>query len=128
MLTPYLAQVFSSRGVMVVRAVQGVCQGFVFPLVHCLLSKWVPMSERSRFSTFVYSGNEMQKNLNLKIFLIIIMQFTRYSSWYSGLNVNKWSFSLKLVWLANNILPFRFARTCVVFYFHLFGIQCSGRS
>lgn len=45
-----------SWGVMICRVVQGFFQGFMFPCVHCLLSRWVPLSERSRMGTFVYAG------------------------------------------------------------------------
>lgn len=62
-LTPCIAHLFGSKGVMGVRAFQGFTQGFVYPSVHGLLSKWVPISERSRLGTFVYAG----KNKKVKI-------------------------------------------------------------
>lgn len=55
-LLPFMAQAYGSKGVMVSRAIQGFSQGFIFPSVHTLLSKWAPASERSRMGTFVYAG------------------------------------------------------------------------
>lgn len=55
-ITPGLAVLFGSKGVMAARVILGFSQGFVYPSVHGLLSKWAPMSERSRFGTFVYAG------------------------------------------------------------------------
>ncbi|XP_014231589.1 putative inorganic phosphate cotransporter isoform X2 [Trichogramma pretiosum] len=34
----------------------GLCQGVVPPIIHTLLAKWVPLPERGRFTSFVYSG------------------------------------------------------------------------
>ncbi|XP_058803317.1 putative inorganic phosphate cotransporter [Phymastichus coffea] len=34
----------------------GLCQGVVPPIIHTLLAKWVPLQERGRFTSFVYSG------------------------------------------------------------------------
>ncbi|KAG5861854.1 hypothetical protein JTB14_035474 [Gonioctena quinquepunctata] len=56
MSLPSLAAAFGSQGVMVGRAIQGLSQGFIFPCIHNLLSKWVPPSERGRLGTFVYAG------------------------------------------------------------------------
>lgn len=47
---------YGSWGVKLCRALQGFSQGFIFPCVHVLLSKWIPLSERSRFGAFVYAG------------------------------------------------------------------------
>lgn len=53
---PSIAQYFGSTGVIVCRVIQGICQGFVYPSAHYLLSKWTPLNERSRFGFFVYGG------------------------------------------------------------------------
>lgn len=55
-LIPAFAAQFGSKGVMAIRAIQGLSQGFIFPSVHNLLSHWVPPGERSRLGTFVYAG------------------------------------------------------------------------
>ncbi|XP_054014849.1 putative inorganic phosphate cotransporter [Hylaeus anthracinus] len=38
------------------RVIAGLCQGTVLPCLHTLLSKWAPVEERGRMSTFVYAG------------------------------------------------------------------------
>ncbi|XP_022916498.1 putative inorganic phosphate cotransporter [Onthophagus taurus] len=50
---------FSTWGVMVCRISQGFTQGFFFPCVHNMLSKWIPLRERSRMGTFVYAGGPL---------------------------------------------------------------------
>lgn len=55
-LIPLFAAYFGSKGVMAIRSLQGLSQGFIFPSVHNLLSYWVPPNERSRLGTFVYAG------------------------------------------------------------------------
>ena len=44
-------------GVILCRVIQGFTQGFFYPCMHNLLSKWIPLTERSRLGTFVYAGN-----------------------------------------------------------------------
>ncbi|RZB39599.1 inorganic phosphate cotransporter [Asbolus verrucosus] len=56
---PLMAETMGSRGVMASRALQGFCQGFIFPSIHNLLSHWVPIRERSRLGTFVYAGGSL---------------------------------------------------------------------
>lgn len=38
------------------RAIQGLCQGCVYPCVHTLLSKWVNPAERGLLASITYSG------------------------------------------------------------------------
>ncbi|VVC38434.1 Major facilitator superfamily,Major facilitator superfamily domain [Cinara cedri] len=38
------------------RMSQGMAQGFIYPAINVLLSKWVPKSEKSRLISFVFSG------------------------------------------------------------------------
>jgi len=56
LLLPIMADAFGSKGVMINRAIQGFCQGFIFPSTHFVLSQWVPPDERSRSGTFVYAA------------------------------------------------------------------------
>ncbi|XP_074033984.1 putative inorganic phosphate cotransporter isoform X5 [Leptinotarsa decemlineata] len=76
LLLPTLAATFDSKGVMFCRALQGFCQGFVFPSVHGLLAKWVPSPERSRLGTFVYIASPVGT--------VVCMLLTGYISagWY----------------------------------------------
>lgn len=55
-LIPYMGAQFGSTGVIINRVIQGLCQGFLFPSTHCVLSKWTPLAERSRIAGFVYTG------------------------------------------------------------------------
>ncbi|KAK5641839.1 hypothetical protein RI129_010386 [Pyrocoelia pectoralis] len=54
-LTPFIAP-FGSWPMIILRGLQGLMQGFIFPFCHDLLSKWVPPCERARLCTFVYAG------------------------------------------------------------------------
>lgn len=53
---PFIAAYLGSKGLMLGRAVQGFCQGFIYPSLTHLLSQWVPTEERSRLGTIVYAG------------------------------------------------------------------------
>ncbi|XP_063363941.1 putative inorganic phosphate cotransporter [Cydia amplana] len=37
------------------RVLQGLTQGFIFPSMHNLIGKWVPLEEKSRLATFIYA-------------------------------------------------------------------------
>lgn len=53
-LTPITAAHFGVAGMCVNRALQGLCQGFIYPSVTHQLSQWVPQEERSRLGAFVF--------------------------------------------------------------------------
>lgn len=55
-LTPYAARLGDWKAVMVLRALEGLCQGFLFPSTHTLLSKWAPVEERGKLGTYCYTG------------------------------------------------------------------------
>ncbi|XP_049873026.1 putative inorganic phosphate cotransporter isoform X2 [Pectinophora gossypiella] len=38
------------------RVLQGLSQGFLFPCMHNLIGKWVPLEEKSRLGTLIYAG------------------------------------------------------------------------
>ncbi|XP_066153396.1 putative inorganic phosphate cotransporter isoform X2 [Euwallacea fornicatus] len=56
MLIPLMAKHFASTGVLAVRVVQGMFQGFFFPSVHNILGKWAPKEERSTLGNLVFTG------------------------------------------------------------------------
>ncbi|CAG9767278.1 unnamed protein product [Ceutorhynchus assimilis] len=56
MLTPLMAASAGSYGVMGIRIIQGVFQGFFFPNIHNLLGKWAPEEERSTLGNFIFTG------------------------------------------------------------------------
>ncbi|KAF5293592.1 hypothetical protein FQA39_LY03077 [Lamprigera yunnana] len=57
-LIPFVAQ-YGSWTVMLCRAIQGFANGSFFPCCHNLLSKWCPLQEKSRLSTFVYAAGPL---------------------------------------------------------------------
>lgn len=65
-LIPVMAE-YSAWHVSVCRIVQGLSQGFFFPCIQFLLSKWVPASERSRMGSFVYAGGPLGTVLSMPI-------------------------------------------------------------
>ncbi|XP_043588745.1 putative inorganic phosphate cotransporter isoform X1 [Bombus pyrosoma] len=56
LLIPVLAEYCGWEAICVTRVIAGLFQGTVLPCLHTLLSKWAPMDERGRISTFVYAG------------------------------------------------------------------------
>lgn len=59
------------------RVLQGLSQGFIFPSVHNLIGKWIPLEEKSRFGTLIYSGGQ----LGTAIQLIISGYLASYWGW-----------------------------------------------
>ncbi|XP_044252811.1 putative inorganic phosphate cotransporter [Tribolium madens] len=53
---PTMAQILGSTGVIICRVLQGICQAFMYPGTHNLLSQWTPVFERSLVANFVYGG------------------------------------------------------------------------
>lgn len=51
-----MAASLGSTGVIICRVLQGINQGFLYPSLHNLFSKWTPSRERSTVSGFIYSG------------------------------------------------------------------------
>ncbi|CAH0715894.1 unnamed protein product, partial [Brenthis ino] len=49
------------------RVVQGLSQGFIFPSIHNLIGKWVPLEEKSRLGTIIYAGAQLGTALQLLI-------------------------------------------------------------
>ncbi|XP_071038026.1 sialin-like isoform X2 [Parasteatoda tepidariorum] len=55
-LTP-LAASLGTTAFIVVRVLEGIGEGVTFPAMNYLISTWAPMTERSRFSTIIFTGN-----------------------------------------------------------------------
>lgn len=47
------------------RVLQGLAQGVIFPSIHNLLGKWVPVEEKSRLGQFAYAGPQLGTALQL---------------------------------------------------------------
>lgn len=56
LFTPYAARLGDWQAVFVLRILEGLCQGFLFPSTHTLLSKWAPVEERGKLGTYCYTG------------------------------------------------------------------------
>ncbi|KAK9887949.1 hypothetical protein WA026_000247 [Henosepilachna vigintioctopunctata] len=64
---PLTAAKFGKTGVIINRAAQGLCQGFLYPSTHYILSKWTPLKERSRIAGFVYFGGQFGTAVSMVI-------------------------------------------------------------
>ncbi|GBP87187.1 Putative inorganic phosphate cotransporter [Eumeta japonica] len=49
------------------RVLQGLAQGFLYPATHSLISKWAPLTEKSRIGTFIYAGGQFGTAIQLLI-------------------------------------------------------------
>ncbi|XP_063535972.1 putative inorganic phosphate cotransporter, partial [Cydia strobilella] len=54
--TPSVAVWGGWKAVYCCRVIQGLSQAGLYPSAHCLLAKWVPVSEKATISSFVYTG------------------------------------------------------------------------
>ncbi|XP_066140938.1 putative inorganic phosphate cotransporter [Euwallacea fornicatus] len=55
-LIPFTVAHFGFIGICISRALQGFCQGFLFPSLTHQLGRWVPKEERSRLGAFAFGG------------------------------------------------------------------------
>lgn len=81
-LTPVAAKV-GLPFLLVVRAFMGIGEGVAMPAMNNILSKWVPVSERSRSLAFVYSGMYLGSVTGLAFSPFLIHQFGWPSVFYS---------------------------------------------
>ncbi|XP_052747652.1 putative inorganic phosphate cotransporter isoform X2 [Galleria mellonella] len=56
LLLPTSAYYGDWKALRACRILLGLFQGFLYPSVHNLISKWVPLEERNRLGTIIYSG------------------------------------------------------------------------
>ncbi|XP_034476782.1 putative inorganic phosphate cotransporter [Drosophila innubila] len=57
-LTPLCAKLGGWKLLCAVRLLEGVCQGFLFPSCHTVISAWAPPKERASMGNFTYAGNQ----------------------------------------------------------------------
>ncbi|KAF9675454.1 hypothetical protein SADUNF_Sadunf09G0034000 [Salix dunnii] len=81
-LTPVAAKV-GLPFLLVVRAFMGIGEGVAMPAMNNILSKWVPVSERSRSLAFVYSGMYLGSVTGLAFSPFLIHQYGWPSVFYS---------------------------------------------
>uniref|UniRef100_A0A6A7G258 Sialin n=1 Tax=Hirondellea gigas TaxID=1518452 RepID=A0A6A7G258_9CRUS len=54
-LSPIVAR-WSTTAFVVLRILEGMTEGVTFPAMNCMLARWVPPMERSRFTAMVFAG------------------------------------------------------------------------
>ncbi|GBP87189.1 Putative inorganic phosphate cotransporter [Eumeta japonica] len=67
LLLPLAAFYGGWAAVCACRVLQGLAQGFLFPSTHALISKWVPLTEKSRIGTFIYAGGQFGTAIQLMV-------------------------------------------------------------
>ncbi|XP_048421272.1 ascorbate transporter, chloroplastic-like isoform X1 [Pyrus x bretschneideri] len=91
-LTPIAAKI-SLPFLLIMRAFMGIGEGVAMPAMNNILSKWIPVSERSRALSLVYTGMYLGSVIGLAVSPILIQKFKWPSVFYSfG--------SLGCIWLA----------------------------
>ncbi|XWS32170.1 hypothetical protein CRYUN_Cryun23aG0137900 [Craigia yunnanensis] len=81
-LTPIAARI-GLPFLLIMRAFMGVGEGVAMPAMNNLLSKWIPVSERSRSLALVYSGMYLGSVTGLAFSPILIQKFGWPSVFYS---------------------------------------------
>ncbi|KAI5345634.1 hypothetical protein L3X38_013511 [Prunus dulcis] len=81
-LTPIAAKI-SLPFLLIMRAFMGIGEGVAMPAMNNILSKWIPVSERSRALSLVYSGMYLGSVTGLAFSPILIQKFKWPSVFYS---------------------------------------------
>ncbi|XP_019190403.1 PREDICTED: ascorbate transporter, chloroplastic [Ipomoea nil] len=81
-LTPIAAKI-GLPFLLIMRAFMGIGEGVAMPAMNNLLSKWIPVSERSRSLALVYSGMYLGSVTGLAVSPILIQKFGWPSVFYS---------------------------------------------
>ncbi|CAA0842570.1 Ascorbate transporter- chloroplastic [Striga hermonthica] len=81
-LTPIAARI-GLPFLLVVRAFMGIGEGVAMPAMNNLLSKWIPVSERSRSLALVYSGMYLGSVTGLAVSPVMIHKFGWPSIFYA---------------------------------------------
>ncbi|KAM4105216.1 hypothetical protein ACJW30_06G215200 [Castanea mollissima] len=81
-LTPIAARV-GLPFLLVMRAFMGIGEGVAMPAMNNMLSKWIPVSERSRALALVYSGMYLGSVTGLAVSPLLIQNFGWSSVFYS---------------------------------------------
>lgn len=81
-LTPIAAKI-GLPFLLVMRAFMGIGEGVAMPAMNNILSKWIPVSERSRSLALVYSGMYLGSVIGLGVSPILIQKFGWPSVFYS---------------------------------------------
>ncbi|KAK9056176.1 hypothetical protein SSX86_027265 [Deinandra increscens subsp. villosa] len=81
-LTPIAAKI-GLPFLLIMRAFMGIGEGVAMPAMNNILSKWIPVSERSRSLAMVYSGMYLGSVIGLALSPILIQKFAWPSVFYS---------------------------------------------
>ncbi|CAB3260998.1 unnamed protein product [Arctia plantaginis] len=97
LLIPLAAYYGGWQAVCACRVLQGLTQGFLFPSMHNLIGKWVPLEEKSRLGTFIYAGAQLGTALQL----LVSGFLADYWGWSAIFYVNA---ALGAIWTAAYII------------------------
>jgi len=110
-LTPLAAKI-GLPCLLTMRAIMGIGEGVAMPAMNNILSKWIPVSERSRSLALVYSGMYLGSVTGLALSPLLISKFGWPSVFYAfG--------SLGSVWFALWQSKVRKTMSCPIFLCHL---------
>ncbi|XP_022896385.1 ascorbate transporter, chloroplastic isoform X1 [Olea europaea var. sylvestris] len=96
-LTPIAARI-GLPFLLVMRAFMGIGEGVAMPAMNNMLSKWIPVSERSRSLALVYSGMYLGSVTGLAVSPVLIHKFGWSSVFYAFGSLGSIWFAL---WLKN---------------------------
>ncbi|KOM37107.1 hypothetical protein LR48_Vigan03g048800 [Vigna angularis] len=96
-LTPIAARI-GLPCLLIMRAFMGIGEGVAMPAMNNMLSKWIPVSERSRSLALVYSGMYLGSVVGLAFSPLLIQKFGWPSVFYSFGSLGSIWFAL---WLRN---------------------------
>ncbi|CAG9865215.1 unnamed protein product [Phyllotreta striolata] len=66
-MIPWFAIHCGSTSVIIVRVLQGLCQSFMIPSVSCFMSRWIPVTERSRTGAFIIASSSVATVISMPI-------------------------------------------------------------
>ncbi|KAH9525913.1 hypothetical protein DERF_000044 [Dermatophagoides farinae] len=78
------------------RVLEGLFEGLAYPSMHSMFAKWIPLYERSRMSTFMYSGSQIGTVLTMPI-AALLCDSEFFGGWPSVFYVFG---SIGLIWCA----------------------------
>lgn len=69
-----------STGLIILRALQGLCQGITYPALNALLAVWIPLKERSKYGSLVYGGSQVGTILGTSLASVLL---SRFGTWHA---------------------------------------------
>ncbi|KAF9824589.1 hypothetical protein SFRURICE_004046, partial [Spodoptera frugiperda] len=59
LLTPWTVNLGGATGLIILRVLEGLGEGFTFPALNAMLARWAPISERGRMGSLVFGGAQI---------------------------------------------------------------------